>query len=75
LQLRVLVLQDFRDAAEWPELVPQVRSAIQHSNLMGGMQSSPVKTYNALVAVHTLTKPFQVSSLGHESLFNDCLPD
>jgi hypothetical protein len=67
LQLRVLVLQDFRDAAEWPELVPQVRSAIQHSNLMGGMQASPIKTYNALVAVHTLTKPFQVGSPVYEA--------
>ncbi|GAQ91020.1 putative nuclear transport protein [Klebsormidium nitens] len=57
--LRVLVMHDFRDTGEWPELLPALRAAIQHSNLMAGSAVSPIKTYNALVAVHTITKPFQ----------------
>lgn len=43
----------------WPELVPELRSAIEKSSLISSSDSS-WSTVNALMVLLTVVKPFQV---------------
>ena len=56
---RIIVTEDVTRAKCWPDLLPALCQAMQESNLMVGKEQSPVKTANALVAVHTLLKPYK----------------
>ncbi|XP_021751943.1 uncharacterized protein LOC110717528 [Chenopodium quinoa] len=50
---------EFVKKNEWHELVPQVRYAIQNSDIISGNANSGLKTLNALKALQTLLRPFQ----------------
>ena len=56
---RIIVTEDVSRAKCWPDLLPALCGAMQESNLMVGKEASAVKTANALVAVHTLLKPYK----------------
>ncbi|KAM7275933.1 hypothetical protein ACFE04_017799 [Oxalis oulophora] len=60
--LREIVIVEFVNLDNWPELVPQMRSAIQTSNLFNHdakCDGSTTSTINALVALQSLLTPFQ----------------
>ena len=56
---RIVVTEDVTRAKRWPDLLPALCGAMQESNLMVGKEQSRVRTANALVAVHTLLKPYK----------------
>ncbi|XP_038723827.1 uncharacterized protein LOC120015460 isoform X2 [Tripterygium wilfordii] len=56
---RVVVVAEFVKQDSWPELVPQLRFAIQNSNLILEGANSQWNTINALTILHTLLRPFQ----------------
>ena len=56
---RIIVTEDVTRAKCWPDLLPDLCAAMQESNLMNGKSRSPIKTANALVAVHVLLKPYK----------------
>ena len=56
---RIVVTEDVTKSKCWPDLLPALCAAMQESNLMVGKESSRVRTANALVAVHTLLKPYK----------------
>jgi hypothetical protein len=47
----------------WPELVPDLQSAIQNSNLISSSADCKWKTINALTVLHAILRPFQVLNL------------
>ncbi|KAK7348003.1 hypothetical protein VNO80_22551 [Phaseolus coccineus] len=56
--LRPIVVADFVKQNLWPELVPDLQSAIQNSNLISG-SNTKWNTVNALIVLHALLRPFQ----------------
>ncbi|XP_062143385.1 importin beta-like SAD2 homolog isoform X2 [Alnus glutinosa] len=56
---RVIVAAEFVKQDSWPELVPDLRSAIQNSNLISNNADCQWKTINALTVLHALLRPFQ----------------
>ncbi|XP_009804028.1 importin beta-like SAD2 homolog isoform X3 [Nicotiana sylvestris] len=56
---RSIVAVEFVKKDSWPELVPELRSVIQRSNLIDKNPSSEWKTINALTILHSLIRPFQ----------------
>lgn len=62
-QFRVIVAAEFVKQNSWPELVPDLRSAIQNSNLISNSADCKWKTINALTVLHALLRPFQVLNL------------
>ncbi|KAA8527975.1 hypothetical protein F0562_035156 [Nyssa sinensis] len=56
---RVIVNVEFVKENSWPELVPELRSVIQNSNLINGGQHCEWKTINAVTVLHSLIRPFQ----------------
>ncbi|KAM7257151.1 hypothetical protein ACFE04_012892 [Oxalis oulophora] len=54
---REIVIAEFVNLNNWPQLVPQLRSAIQISNLFD--HDGTTSTINALVALQSLLTPFQ----------------
>ena len=44
----------------WPELVPELASVIQNSNLISGAANCEWNTINALTVLQALIRPFQV---------------
>jgi hypothetical protein len=62
-QFRVIVAAEFVKQDSWPELVPDLRSAIQNSNLISNNADCQWKTINALTVLHALLRPFQVLNL------------
>ncbi|XP_027330151.1 importin beta-like SAD2 isoform X2 [Abrus precatorius] len=55
---RAIAVADFVKQNLWPELVPNLQSAIQNSHLING--SNPKwNTVNALIVLHALLRPFQ----------------
>lgn len=63
LQFRLVAVHDFAKQMTWPELVPDLKTAIQNSDLVNGTGASEMKTFNVLTVVQTITKPFQVRIL------------
>ncbi|KAK1293431.1 hypothetical protein QJS10_CPB17g00921 [Acorus calamus] len=57
--LRFIVVADFVKENSWPELVPELKSVIQNSNLMRNGSNAQWKTINALTILQTTVKPFQ----------------
>ncbi|XP_004508096.1 uncharacterized protein [Cicer arietinum] len=55
---RIVVSADFVKQSLWPELVPNLKSAIQNSHLINGSNST-WNTINALTVLHALLRPFQ----------------
>uniref|UniRef100_A0A5B7BY10 Importin N-terminal domain-containing protein n=1 Tax=Davidia involucrata TaxID=16924 RepID=A0A5B7BY10_DAVIN len=56
---RVIVNVEFVKENSWPELVPELRSVIQNSNLINGGAHCEWKTINAVTVLHSLIRPFQ----------------
>ncbi|KAK6930334.1 Importin-beta, N-terminal domain [Dillenia turbinata] len=56
---RVIVVAEFVNSNLWPELVPELRSVIQNSDLINNDANSDWKTINALVVLQALVRPFQ----------------
>ncbi|KAG6548714.1 hypothetical protein Mapa_009869 [Marchantia paleacea] len=57
---RLVAVNDFARKTSWPELVPALRTAIQNSDLVNGAgEASEFKTFNVLIGVQTIIKPFQ----------------
>ncbi|XP_042427996.1 uncharacterized protein LOC122015265 isoform X2 [Zingiber officinale] len=57
--LRWIVLKDFVKDYSWPELVPNLRTAIQSSNLIIQGMTSEWSTVNALTVLQTILRQFQ----------------
>lgn len=51
---------EFKKQNSWPELVPDLRTAIQNSNLINNGANCRWNTVNALIVLHALVRPFQV---------------
>ncbi|XP_023642078.1 uncharacterized protein LOC17893252 [Capsella rubella] len=56
--LHIVVVSEFVKKNAWPELVPELRSAIEKSSLISSSNSS-WSTVNALLVLLTVVKPFQ----------------
>ncbi|TYI92538.1 hypothetical protein E1A91_D02G077100v1 [Gossypium mustelinum] len=56
---RIIVVAEFVKQNSWPELVPDLRSAIQSSNVLSNGASSELSTINTLTVLHALVRPFQ----------------
>ncbi|PPS16878.1 hypothetical protein GOBAR_AA03686 [Gossypium barbadense] len=56
---RIIVVAEFVKQNSWPELVPDLRSAIQSSNVISNGASSELSTINTLTVLHALVRPFQ----------------
>nr|XP_019702618.1 importin beta-like SAD2 isoform X2 [Elaeis guineensis] len=56
---RLIVGKDFVKENSWPELVPELKSVIQSSNLICPSASSQWNTINALTVLQTVIRPFQ----------------
>lgn len=61
LQFSFVVDAEFVKKNAWPELVPHLRYAIQNSDIISGNANCGMLTLNALKALQTLLKPFQVT--------------
>ncbi|XP_038975739.1 importin beta-like SAD2 isoform X2 [Phoenix dactylifera] len=55
----LIVAKDFVKEDSWPELVPELKSVIQNSNLICPSASSQWNTINALTVLKTVIRPFQ----------------
>ncbi|KAJ1403033.1 Importin-beta, N-terminal domain [Sesbania bispinosa] len=55
---RAVAVADFVKNSLWPELVPNLQSAIQNSHLIN-VSNSKWNTINALIVLHALLRPFQ----------------
>lgn len=62
-QFRIIVVAEFVKQNSWPELVPDLLSAIQNSNLISNGADWRWNTINALTVLHALLRPFQVLNL------------
>ncbi|WOL03237.1 hypothetical protein Cni_G11957 [Canna indica] len=56
---RCVVVKDFVKDNSWPELVPELRSVIQSSNLISQAKNSQWSTVSALTMLQTILRPFQ----------------
>ncbi|XP_057992891.1 uncharacterized protein LOC110632928 isoform X2 [Hevea brasiliensis] len=56
---RIIVVAEFVEQNCWPELVPELRSAIWNSNLINNGTSCEWNTINALTVLQALIRPFQ----------------
>ncbi|KAF3778011.1 Importin beta-like SAD2-like protein [Nymphaea thermarum] len=56
---RVVLIADFVKENSWPELVPDLSSAIQNSSFISNSLSLPWKTINALTILQATIKPFK----------------
>ncbi|XP_073009559.1 uncharacterized protein [Typha latifolia] len=56
--LRLIIVKDFVKENSWPELVPQLKLVIQHSNFIS-QSDSQWNTINALTVLQTIIRPFQ----------------
>ncbi|KAK9136588.1 hypothetical protein Sjap_007182 [Stephania japonica] len=59
LQFRIVISNEFVKENSWPELVPELQSVIQHSNLSSEGSNSQWNTVNALTVLQAITRPFQ----------------
>ncbi|KAJ6899691.1 hypothetical protein NC652_025981 [Populus alba x Populus x berolinensis] len=56
---RIIIAAEFVKQNNWPELVPELWSAIQNSNLIITGANCEWKTINALTVLQALVRPFQ----------------
>lgn len=59
-QLKFVAEVEFVKQYSWPELVPELRSAIQNSDQISNNANCKWRTVNALTVLHALIRPFQV---------------
>lgn len=59
-QFRVIVASVFVKENSWPDLVPELASVIQNSNLIRSAANCEWNTVGALTILHALIRPFQV---------------
>lgn len=64
-QFRIIVVAEFVEQNSWPELVPELRSAIWSSNLINNGTNYEWNTTNALTVFQALIRPFQVLIIIH----------
>lgn len=60
MQFRIIVVAGFVKENSWPELVHELRSIIENSDLISEGANFQWKTVNALTVLQTIIKPFQV---------------
>lgn len=60
MQFRLIVVNDFVNDNSWPNLVPELKTVIQSSNLISQGANTQWSTINALTVLQTIVKPFQV---------------
>ncbi|KAL6008753.1 hypothetical protein ACLOJK_021979 [Asimina triloba] len=58
-QFRVVIVADFVKDKSWPELVPELRSVIENSDLIIERANIRWKTINALTVLQAIIRPFQ----------------
>lgn len=63
MQFRIIVVAGFVKENSWPELVHELRSVIENSDLISKGANFQWKTINALTILQTIIKPFQVCLL------------
>ncbi|KAI3993351.1 hypothetical protein MKX01_010094 [Papaver californicum] len=56
---QLIVVKEFIKENAWPELVPDLRSVIQNSNLINEGGNSQWSTINALTVLQAIIRPFQ----------------
>ncbi|EEF43160.1 protein transporter, putative [Ricinus communis] len=56
---RIIVVAEFVEKNCWPELVPDLRSAISNSNLINNNANCQWNTINSLTLLRALVRPFQ----------------
>ncbi|GKV06838.1 hypothetical protein SLEP1_g18666 [Rubroshorea leprosula] len=56
---RIIAAAEFVKQNSWPELVPELRCAIQNSNSISSNANGAWNTINCLVVLHSLVRPFQ----------------
>ncbi|CAK7326263.1 unnamed protein product [Dovyalis caffra] len=56
---RIIIVAEFVKQNNWPELVPELWSAIRNSNLISSNANCEWKTINALTVLQALVRPFQ----------------
>ncbi|KAL8151290.1 hypothetical protein V2J09_021098 [Rumex salicifolius] len=56
---RIIVQVEFVKNNDWPEIVPELKYAIQHSNFINGQIKGELRTLNALTVLQALVRPFQ----------------
>nr|GMD29133.1 importin beta-like SAD2 homolog [Ipomoea batatas] len=56
---RSIVAVEFVKSSAWPEIVPELRSVIQNSNMISNNGSSEWKTTNSLTVLQSLIRPFK----------------
>lgn len=56
---RIIVVAEFVKRNSWPELVSDLRSAIQSSNVISNGGNCEWSTVNTLTVLHALVRPFQ----------------
>ncbi|KAL2534882.1 ARM repeat superfamily protein [Abeliophyllum distichum] len=56
---RAIVAVEFVKSNSWPELVPELRSVIENSDLICNSGKSQWNTINALTVLHSLIRPFR----------------
>ncbi|RZR79893.1 hypothetical protein BHM03_00005745 [Ensete ventricosum] len=62
MQFRLIVVKNFVKENTWPELVPELTSVIQRSNLIVQNGNAQWSTLNALTVLQAILRPFQVRS-------------
>ncbi|KAH7292282.1 hypothetical protein KP509_29G060400 [Ceratopteris richardii] len=55
----VILAEDFVRNKAWPELIPAMKTAFQMSNLLNRTVNMEVRTYNLLVTLQAMIKPFR----------------
>lgn len=61
MQFRIVVAHNFVKDNSWPQLVHDLKSAIQSSDIFNGGANHPWKTLSALSILQNVVRPFQVS--------------
>ncbi|KAL5700694.1 hypothetical protein ACHQM5_026109 [Ranunculus cassubicifolius] len=56
---RIIIVKEFVKENSWPELLPELRSVIQNSNLISEKPDAQWKTINALTVLQSILRPFQ----------------
>lgn len=62
-QFRIVANSEFVKRDLWPELIPELRLAIQNSDQISDHANCGWKTVNALTVLQALIRPFQVLML------------
>lgn len=56
---RIVITVDFVKENTWPELIPELRTVVENSNLVSQSAHSQWDAINVLTIIHTIIRPFQ----------------